>query len=467
MARKTRTIKTLGLLCCIVSLLLPASVLAQTSEKVTMKVGEKKTLYLPSHITSKRLKSVTFYSNSISNVEVNSYTNYSVTVEAKKSFSSELIVRCDYTYYILSGGKYVYGGRGFYDFRVTVVDDGTSAVKPTKITFPSSAVGISVGESRQLTPAVQPANAEYILTWSINDKAVATISQDGLLVGKSVGAADLTVKADNGVYAMLRVVVSAPTASSVSVTPSSLTISEGESRYLSAKVYPSNASQSVSWSSNNPSVVSVSSSGKVTGYSVGTAIVTARTSNGKSGSCTVVCKEVIPNLIISDKEGVDDLPAKANVTYERTFHMGWNSACLPFAITQNMLNKFYEGGKIATIAELEVVGEERFLSIKEIQMADAGMPCFIYAPKDVMCTFSLANTALMSLPDTSSGLKGTYQRKVIGGGFYKLTDDGTSLGVTRTDEAIVAPFRAYILLDGAKASTSPMKIQLTQSTINN
>lgn len=41
---------------------------AQSYEDVTMSVGETKTLYLPSSVTTKNLKSVTFYSNGISYV---------------------------------------------------------------------------------------------------------------------------------------------------------------------------------------------------------------------------------------------------------------------------------------------------------------------------------------------------------------------------------------------------------------
>ena len=61
-------------------------------KEVTMSVGETQTFYLPSSVTSKDLKSVTFYSNGISYVQVTYYTNYSVTVKAIKAFSSPIIV---------------------------------------------------------------------------------------------------------------------------------------------------------------------------------------------------------------------------------------------------------------------------------------------------------------------------------------------------------------------------------------
>lgn len=435
-------------------------------KEVTMSVGETKTFYLPSSVTSKDLKSVTFYSNGISYVQVISYTNYSVTVKAIKAYSSPIIVRCDYRYFVRSG-SFTYETSGAYDYRITVVGSGGggSGVEPTSIEFSSTVKAIEVGESVQLIPTVLPANAEYTLTWSISDKYVATISQDGLLTGKSAGAADLTVKADNGVYAMLRVVVSEPKPTSVSVSPSSVTLTEGGSRYLTATVYPSNASQSVSWSSSNSSVVSVSSSGKITAIKAGTATITATTSNGKTGTCSVICKEAIQSIVLSDKDGVSELPSMANVTYERTLYSGWNSVCVPFAISQTMLNTFCEDSKIATVVELEVIGNERQLSVSEVQSVNAGEPCLVYVPNDVICKFSLSNIALSTTPQNTDNMRGVYERTTIGTNYYKLTDDGNSLGLTKSDEAIVAPFRAYMLLNETpqtRSSVEPIEIKVTQ-----
>ena len=441
-------------------------VYAISYKEVTMSVGETQTFYLPSSVTSKDLKSVTFYSNGISYVQVTSYTNYSVTVKAIKAFSSPIIVRCDYRYFVRSG-SYTYETSGAYDYRITVVGSGGggSGIEPTSIKFSSTVKAIEVGESVQLTPTVLPANAEYTLTWSISDKYVATISQDGLLTGKSAGAADLKVKADNGVYAMLRVVVSEPKPTSVSVSPSSVTLTEGQSRYLTATVYPSNASQLVTWTSSNANIASISSSGKVTAVNAGTAIITAKTSNGKSATCTVTCKAAIPDLTISDKDGITSLPDKANVSYERTFYAGWNSVCVPFALSQSMLDGFASGCKIATVAELEVVGHKYSLSVNEVQAVSAGVPCLVYAPKDVVCKFSLSNVALSVSPDNSSKLQGAYNRTVIGSGLYKLTADGSAIGITESEDAIVAPFRAYVRIENVpqtRAISAPIEIKITQ-----
>jgi uncharacterized protein YjdB len=252
------------------------------SENVTMQVGETKTLYLPSSVTSKTLKSVNFYSASWNDVEVVSHTNYSVKVKALKATSTPVIVRCDYYYYINNGG-YTYQNGGAYDFKVTV--EGETTVKPTKITIPS-VVSVEVGESKDIEATVTPANAEYTLTWSISDNSIATVYQNGMITGKSVGYADLKVKADNGVYAMCRVSVYRPTPSSVSMK-SSLAMNVGDTYTLSPTVYPSNSQYTLTWTSSNTNVATVSSSGKVTAKSPGTTNVTVKTDNDKTATCNV------------------------------------------------------------------------------------------------------------------------------------------------------------------------------------
>jgi hypothetical protein len=67
----------------------------------------------------------------------------------------------------------------------------------------------------------------------------------------------------------------------ISIDPTSANIQVGNTLQLTATVFPSNASnQTVTWTTSNPLTASVSSSGLVTGLSVGTAIVSATTEDG-------------------------------------------------------------------------------------------------------------------------------------------------------------------------------------------
>ena len=75
----------------------------------------------------------------------------------------------------------------------------------------------------------------------------------------------------------------------VSLNTDRISMKVGESATLYATVSPNDATnKKVAWSSSNPSVVVVTSSGKVTGASEGTAVITVTTEDGqKTDTCVV------------------------------------------------------------------------------------------------------------------------------------------------------------------------------------
>ena len=77
-------------------------------------------------------------------------------------------------------------------------------------------------------------------------------------------------------------------ASSVTLSKTALTLEAGKTVRLFATVLPATATdKSVTWSSNNAAVATVSTNGTVTARKAGMAVITALTANGKSASCTV------------------------------------------------------------------------------------------------------------------------------------------------------------------------------------
>ena len=78
----------------------------------------------------------------------------------------------------------------------------------------------------------------------------------------------------------------------ISLSHSELAIKEGIAAPITAIITPSNASnQMICWSSNNPTVASVSAVGAITAHSVGTATITGTTVNGLTSSCIVTVFE--------------------------------------------------------------------------------------------------------------------------------------------------------------------------------
>ena len=107
---------------------------------------------------------------------------------------------------------------------------------------------------------------------------------------------------------------------SVSVSPANVKLTKkGETTTLSATVLPSNAeNQSISWSSSDTSVATVSSDGTVTAVANGNATITASAADGseKNGICNVIVEVPSENLETITIEG-----GKSNsVSIGKTFY---------------------------------------------------------------------------------------------------------------------------------------------------
>ena len=89
-------------------------------------------------------------------------------------------------------------------------------------------------------------------------------------------------------------------ATSVSVSPTSKKIEIGKTATLTATISPSNTTnKTVTWTSSNTKVVTVNSVGVVTGKSIGSAIITAKTSNGKTATSTITVVSSSSSIIES------------------------------------------------------------------------------------------------------------------------------------------------------------------------
>ncbi len=94
--------------------------------------------------------------------------------------------------------------------------------------------------------------------------------------------------------------------SGIELNKMSAVIVEGESVLLTASVQPEEASiKTLAWSSSNPAVATVDDSGLVTAHGVGTATITAMTTDGSnlSASCVVTVKSLSATECLSMPDG--------------------------------------------------------------------------------------------------------------------------------------------------------------------
>lgn len=180
-------------------------------------------------------------------------------------------------------------------------------------------VKIRPGKTGIKTISYQKSGTKVKLTWNKKSEAdhyriYRATSKNGTYryIGKSTGSSytDSTVKANKTYYyklraagyqgsTLIRSTASAAKSISTSVSVTKLTLNKSslklvysKSGTLKATVTPGNASASVSWSTSNKKVATVSG-GKVTAKGIGTATIKA-TAGGKTASCKVT---VVPGKV--------------------------------------------------------------------------------------------------------------------------------------------------------------------------
>lgn len=169
--------------------------------------------------------------------------------------------------------------------------------------------------------STKPTRSGYtFLGWSTNKNA----SSASYAPGKGV-----RISSNVTLYAVWKKNTATVNPTSVSINYGSFTMNEGSTKQLKATVYPSNASsKSVTWYSYSPSVVTVSSTGKITAVNPGVATITATTSNGKTATCKVTVKGVtISSGYIYDRFTVGDVCYLSATAYPSdTTKFTWSSS---------------------------------------------------------------------------------------------------------------------------------------------
>ena len=250
-----------------------------------MKVGETRTIKCyPVHDWFQ----ASWYSSDPSSVKVIWSAGTTVNVQAlkpTKSIDEIVTLTCFYQYTKVNGTQ-----DSGYEY-VSVFVEGTP---PTSVSLPTSKT-IHLGETLTLTPMLTPNDAYATFTWKSSDEGVATVSSSGVVTPSNFGKTTITVTTDNNLSATCVVTVEKVNATSISITSYKKMII-GDSETIKYNIYPSNSNNSVSWSSSNEAVVSVTQQGVVTARKAGTANIKVETDNGKSDIC-VVTVPPLPNQI--------------------------------------------------------------------------------------------------------------------------------------------------------------------------
>lgn len=201
---------------------------------------------------------------------------------------------------------------------------------------------MNIGDMLQLTATITPNNAtNKEITWQSSNEEVAIVDQNGKVTALALGKTTITATAkDQAKVASCVIIVNEKNneniteeeTQNISVTQIDLDITQreiyiGDTFTLNAIITPNNASnKDLTWKSEDKSIATVSSDGKVTGKSKGIVTITATNNiSGKSAICVVTVldkaedeyykelEEKVSEYIDNNSENINDNKSDENI----------------------------------------------------------------------------------------------------------------------------------------------------------
>jgi len=254
----------------------------------TLKIGETAQLSVKIYPETATDKSISWTSQT-----------YGMTVDENGLVTAMLEVKDNWIMATASNGVYDYI---YFNVHPNPVE---------RIELSTASSSIKVGETTRIYAVVLPENASNKkLSWDSNDESIATVDQNGVVTGVSVGQVDINARATDGsgVMQTIRVNVIETPVESISITANgTTTLKDGETVSLSAYVFPVSATnQSVTWKSDNEAIATVAD-GIVTAHSqLGVAHITAVADNGVSGMIEITVVETPVESVTIDINDTDN-----------------------------------------------------------------------------------------------------------------------------------------------------------------
>ena len=220
-------------------------------------------------------------------------------------------------------GKVASIGKGEAVITATTVDGQFSAscvvtvANPvTRVSVEPSSLNLVKGDSATVLASLSgtlPGETDGAsIEWLSSDETVATVDEYGTVTAKKTGAATITAKAGEGLFATCSVAVTNPVQSVVlSETSKTVVVGEVDSFRLSASVNPEDGdgAETITWASSNEAVATVAADGTVIIKRAGETIITA-TSGGKMAASA----RVVEPVTVTAQTGAAGFTASVQVT---------------------------------------------------------------------------------------------------------------------------------------------------------
>lgn len=223
-------------------------------------------------------------------------------------------------------------------------------VNAEKVTLNIHDLSLSLNESQQLIAEITPANATTkTINWAVNNSAIASVDQTGVVTAHTVGITKLFAYAHNGLYDTCTITVTeiSVLADSVKIIASKDSINIDEIIQVHTEFYPVNTTnKTILWSSQNTTIATVTQSGQIKGISAGTAIIEAVASNNVSTTFEITVRELPASSIQLQASSLYLDPAQ-------TVHL--EASILPIKTTNKAVVWHSDDTLVATVNEFGLV----------------------------------------------------------------------------------------------------------------
>ena len=302
-------------------------------------------------------------------------------------------------------------------------------VAPTALILPEK-VTIGVGETMQLRPEAEPAEAVYSLTFS-GGGDFATVAEDGTVTGVKAGEDTAVATADNGVSASVQVVVKAAP-KKLDIVAETKYLSIGESMQLTCKL-SKGAAGACTFSAPQNDVLVVTPEGVVTAMSPGAVKVTATAYNGVKNTVklTVLPPFYVTFMDIGRNDGIL-IQCDGEYAFIDSGTHGRGVKAAKYMKKHGVTHlKYY----IGTHAHKDHVG---------------GAPAILAAIK--------TDTVIVSHKGTKSNIKkfakGSAEKKVAKNASYRVVTRGETFSLGSAEFLVIAPVKVKNVKTGSTAENN-------------
>ena len=165
-----------------------------------------------------------------------------------------------------------------------IVDEPEIDTSTKKLQLNQKQATVAVGDTVNLKATVTPANTTDKMSWKSSNSKIATVAANGKVVAKKVGTVNITVT--SGTKKATCKIIIKPAPKMITLNKTKVKIKKGKSTQLKYSITKGSLTK-VTFTSNNKKVATVDNKGKVIAKKTGKAIITVKTSNGKTAKCQI------------------------------------------------------------------------------------------------------------------------------------------------------------------------------------